>query len=149
VGDRATDRFENLFAAHVQLVVAVDRAGADEHVDAFAAGGLERVGRGLNVAAGGAGEAADDRAIDLARDRLDRLEVAGRGGGEAGLDDVDAQIGQRAGHAQLGGFRHRKARRLFAVAQRGVEDANPVVDHDADPEIGEVKTLWTPIRRRS
>ena len=36
-------------------------------------------------------EPGDDGTVDLAGDRLDRLEVAGRGGGEAGLDDVHAE----------------------------------------------------------
>ena len=39
----------------------------------------------------GARQPADDRAVDLAGDRLHRLEVARRGDREAGLDDVDAE----------------------------------------------------------
>jgi hypothetical protein len=42
----------------------------------------------------GAGEPGDDRTLDLAGDRLDGLEVAGRGDREPGLDDVDAQPGE-------------------------------------------------------
>ncbi len=39
-------------------------------------------------------EPADDRTLDLAGDRLNRLEVAGRGDREAGLDHVHAKAGE-------------------------------------------------------
>ena len=35
------------------------------------------------------------------RDALDGLEVARRGGGEAGLDDVHAELAQGPGHLEL------------------------------------------------
>src|SRR3546814_17387097 len=49
----------------------------------------------------------------------DRARVAGRGGGEAGLDHIDLQRGERPCHAQLGVLAHREAGRLLAVAQAG------------------------------
>ena len=52
----------------------------------------------------------------------DGLEVAGRGDGEAGLDDVDAQVDQRLGDLHLLGQVHARAGRLLAVAERGVEN---------------------------
>ena len=62
---------------------------------------------------------------------LDRLEVVRRGDGEAGLDDVDAQLGELAGDLELLGAVQGGARRLFAVAQRGVEDVDvAVLGHD-------------------
>ena len=60
----------------------------------------------------------------LVGDRLHGLEVAGRGGRKAGLDDVDLQIGQRLRDPQLFAQRHAAARGLLAVAQRRVENAN-------------------------
>ena len=60
----------------------------------------------------------------LCGDRADRLEVAGRGDREAGLDDVDAEVGQRPGDLQLLGQVHARAGRLLAVAQRRVEDSD-------------------------
>ena len=57
-----------------------------------------------------------------AGDRLDRLEVAGRGDREAGLDDVDAEPGELLGDLELLGRVQRDAGRLLAVAQRRVED---------------------------
>ena len=55
----------------------------------------------LDVLAVAAGEAADDRPVHLAGDRLHALPVPLGGGGKARLDDIDAQLRQRACHAQL------------------------------------------------
>src|SRR5262249_32938842 len=71
----------------------------------------------------------DDRPADLAGDGLDGLEVAGRGDGEAGLDHIDAEVAQGAGHLELFGEVHAGAGRLFAVAEGGVEDDQAVVGH--------------------
>ena len=71
-------------------------------------------------------QAADHRALDLARDRLDRLEVAGRGDREAGLDHVDAQARELLGDLELLLRVQRDPGRLLAVAQRRVEDVDPV-----------------------
>ncbi len=60
--------------------------------------------------------------VDLAGDGLDRLEVAGRGDGEAGLDHVHAEFLERVGDLELFGEVHAGAGRLFAVAECGVED---------------------------
>ena len=64
----------------------------------------------------------DHRALDLAGDRLDGLEVPGRGDREAGLDHVDAEPGELLGDLELLGRVQRDAGRLLAVAQRRVED---------------------------
>ena len=62
-----------------------------------------------------------------AADRLDRLEVARRRGGEARLDHVDAEVAQRPRDLELLPEVHRRAGRLLAVAQRGVEDDDAVL----------------------
>ena len=64
------------------------------------------------------------RAGDLAHGQ----EVVGRGGREAGLDHVDTQARQLLGHGQLLRRGQRKARRLFAIAQGGIEKGD-VVSH--------------------
>ena len=46
--------------------------------------------------------------------------------GKTGFDEVHAQRRQLAGHLQLLVDPHREAGRLFAVAQRGVENDEPV-----------------------
>ena len=61
-----------------------------------------------------------------AGDGLHRLEVAGRGDGEAGLDDVHAEVLEGAGDLELLGQVHAAAGALLAVAQRGVEDDDAV-----------------------
>ena len=86
---------------------------------------LDRVPGGVDVGLVGAREAADHRALDAAGDRLDRLEVAGRGDREAGLDHVDAEPRQLLGDLDLLLGVERDPRRLLAVAQRGVEDVDP------------------------
>src|SRR4051812_37955415 len=79
----------------------------------------------------GARETGDHGAVDLAGDRAYRLEITGRGDREAGLDDVDAQPRELVGDLELLGGVQRDARRLLTVAQRGVEDDDPVVVHVA------------------
>ena len=62
--------------------------------------------------------------LRLLGDPPDRLEVAGRGGREAGLDDVDLEAGELAGDLELLGGGQAGAGRLLAVAQGRVEDAD-------------------------
>ena len=77
----------------------------------------------VDVGEGRAGQAADDRARGPpAAMACDRLEVALAGDREAGLDDVDAEAGELLGDLELLAHVERDARRLLAVAQRGVED---------------------------
>ena len=111
----------DLVLRHVQLVLAVDRAGGEEHVQAMPRRGLQRLGGLLDVGARAARQPRDDRPLHLAGDGLHRFEVAARGGRESGLDHVHAQIGQRPRHPQLLGLRHAAAGRLLAVAQGRVE----------------------------
>ena len=127
-GDGALD---DLLAGHPELVLAVDGRGGQEHVDARLLGVLDGLPGAVDVAVVAAGEAADGRAGDLGGDGADGLEVALRGDREAGLDDVDAQVGQRPGDLELLGVVHAGAGRLLAVAERGVEDPDPlfVVGH--------------------
>ena len=89
----------------------------------------------LDVLGVAAREPADDGALHLARHRLHALEVPARGGREARLDDVDAELGERARHAQLLGPGHAAAGGLLAIAQRRVEDQYSVGigDHGALP----------------
>ena len=52
----------------------------------------------------------------LDRDAAHGFQIVGRGGGESRFDDIDAEPRQRARHFHLLGGRHRRARRLLAVA---------------------------------
>jgi hypothetical protein len=105
--------------AHVQV------AGGEEDVDARPRRLLDRLPGGVDVLLGRPRQPLDHRparAADLARDRPHRLEVVGRRGREAGLDPVDAEPRQPVRDLQLLVRGQRRARRLLAVAERGVED---------------------------
>jgi hypothetical protein len=87
---------------------------------------LDRVPGGVDVGLVGASEPADHGTLDLAGDRLDRLEVTRRGDREPGLDHVDAQACQLLCDLHLLAGVQRDAGRLLAVAQRGVEDVDAI-----------------------
>ena len=91
-------------------------------MDAGAVGKLQRAGGHLDVFGLGAGQRRDARLANGLGDGGDGREVALGGHGEAGLDDVHAQILQGVGHGQLFLRGHAAAGRLLAVAQRGVEE---------------------------
>ena len=65
--------------------------------------------------------------MDIAGNRLDGLEVAGRGDGKAGLDDVNAKVVQGAGDLELLRQVHAGAGALLAVAQGRVEDDQTIL----------------------
>ncbi|EXB68691.1 hypothetical protein L484_024706 [Morus notabilis] len=77
---------------------------------------------------------ADDRNVtvlingvaDLLRDRLHGLKVVLRGGGESGLDNVDAELRQLPRDVELLLRGQRHPRRLLAVAKSRVKDADVV-----------------------
>ena len=92
---------DDLLLRELQLEVAVDGRGGEEDVAAAAGRVLQRLPGGVDVALVAAREARDDRPLDLLADRADGLEVARRGGGEAGLDDVHAEVAQGARHLEL------------------------------------------------
>ena len=112
---------------HPQLVLAVDRRGGQEDVDPRPLGELDGLPGAVDVALVAPGQAADGRAGDLGGDGPDRLEVAvaRRSGNPASMMSTPS-AGQRPGHLELLGHVHARARRLLAVAQRRVEDPDPV-----------------------
>ena len=82
--------------------------------------------RFLAAGAAGAGKGADHAVLDLLGDLADRAEVALGSDREPGLDHVHAHLLEHLGDLELLGDGHRGARRLLAVAQRGVEDDDAV-----------------------
>ena len=118
---------------HMQL------GGRQDDVDALAGGRLQRLGAAQDIGRIGAAEAGDDRAVldEFLGDRLHALEIAGGGDGEAGLEHIDAQLGQGFGHAQLLLEVHREAGRLLAVPQGGVEEDDAVVVQRAEAGMGD------------
>ncbi|MPL94951.1 hypothetical protein SDC9_41114 [bioreactor metagenome] len=101
---------------------AVARRGADEGVDTGARRVFHRLPAAVDVLVIRAREAADHRILGVLRDIGHRFEIAFRGDREAGLDDVDAHLVESLGNLQLLVMGHRRAGRLFAVTQGGVEN---------------------------
>ncbi len=87
---------------------------------------LHRLRRPIDIALQTAGQATDDGALGLLGDGLHCREIVRTGDGESGFDDIDAHRLQHARDLQLLLEIHRCARRLFAVAQGGVEDDDAV-----------------------
>ena len=113
---------QHVLAGRAELVHDVDVRRRDERVDPRSLGVAYGSGSSLHIGRLSPRESSDDRAVHLARDRRDGLEVAGRGDREAGLDDVDVQAGELVGDLELLGGVQRDAGRLLAVAQGRVED---------------------------
>ena len=124
--DRRADLPLDVLARGLQLVLDVHVAGGEEGVNPRPLGVPDRLPGGLDVLLGRARQTADHGAFDLSRDRLHRLEVAGRGDREAGLDHIDAQPRELVGDLQLFLLVQRDSRRLLAVAQGRVEDLDAV-----------------------
>ncbi len=120
-GDGAAD---DLVLVHLQLELAMDGAGGEKDVDPRRRGLLERLPGPIDVGVVGAGEAANGRAADVRGDIADRFEIARRSDREPGLDHVDPQVPQGLGDLHFLGQIHARARRLLAVAERGVEDSD-------------------------
>ncbi len=129
----------HLLRRHLELVLHVDGRSGQEGVDARAVGALDRLPGGVDVVVVGAGQAGDHRRrrgpaklVDARltahglSDLAHRVQVARRGGREAGLDDVHTQAGQLAGDLQLLLDVQRRARRLLPIAQGGIKDQNNV-----------------------
>ncbi len=111
-------------AVDAELVLEVDVGGGDEDVEVRPLGDPDRLDGPLRIAVAAASQGGDRDALRLAGDPLDRLEVAGRGGREAGLDDVDLEADELAGDLELLGGGQPGAGRLLPVAEGRVEDAD-------------------------
>ena len=130
VADPADRLGERLVARHPQLVLEVDVRGRDEDVEVRTLRDPDRLHRLLRIAVAAAGERGDRDAPDLLRDPVDRLPVARRGGGEAGLDDVHVEADQLAGDLQLLGGGEPRAGRLLPIAKRRIEDPDRARGHE-------------------
>src|SRR3954470_13050860 len=101
----------------------MDVARRDEDVEMRPLRDPDRLDGPLRVTVSAARKRRDrDPALRLLGDPADRLEVPGRGGREAGLDDIDLQARELAGDLELLGGGQPGARRLLAVTQGRVED---------------------------
>src|SRR5207244_63418 len=80
-GDCAAD---DLVFVHLELELAVDGAGGEEHVDSRSGRVLERFPGAVDVGLAGSGQPADRRAANAGGDLADGLEIAGRGDWKSG-----------------------------------------------------------------
>ena len=80
-----------------------------------------RFASGAHIALVGARQRAYGGVLNHFGNAVDGIEVAGAGGGKTGFNHVYAQFFQLAGNADFFFFGHRRAGRLLAVAQGGVE----------------------------
>ena len=124
VGHVLPDALEHLLPGHPELVLHVDVAGGDEHMDAGLFGLFQGVPGGIDVLFAAAGEAGHGAFGDRPGDGLHALEVLRGDDGEARLDDVHPQLLQLAGHLHLLGEVHAASRGLLAVPQGGVKNFN-------------------------
>ena len=124
--DGGHNRLVDLLGAHLELVLPVQRRRSDEGVDAAALRMAHGFARAVDVFRIGAREAGDHGVLGAPRDLRDGLEIAHGGGGEAGLDDVDAHFVEDFGNLHLLFKIHGRAGTLLAVAQRRVENQNAV-----------------------
>ena len=113
---------QRLVARDSQLVLEVDVAAGDEDVQVRPFCNPKGFHRTLRISVLAAGEPGHRHAPGFAGDRLDRLELAGRGGRKAGLDHVDVEADELAGDLDLLGDREPGPGSLLAVAESRVED---------------------------
>src|SRR5579862_1408275 len=111
----------------LQFEFAVNRAGGEKDMDARPFRVLHRVARGFDVFLQAARQPRDDGAVEFFGDGFDGVEIAGRGDGEAGFDDVHLQPRERAGDLQFFFAVHAGAGRLLAIAQSRVEDVDAAI----------------------
>lgn len=122
----ARDDLDDLVFGLLHLVRQMDWRRGNEGVDTPLAGMAHRFTGPVDICGDGAGKARHGGALDLLGHGHHGLEIAIGGDREPGLDNVDAHIVKRFGNLELFIQCHGGARRLFAVAQRGVEDEDAI-----------------------
>jgi hypothetical protein len=145
LADGLARQFEDLFASQPELVLEVKLRGRDEDVEPGARRIPDRIACERDVLRMTTRERCQYRAPDFAGDLLHAAEVALRGGGEAGLDDIDPQSIELAGEAELLLGRHGIAWGLFPVPQGRVENEN-VLQHCVSRLLGGQKENRGPFR---
>src|SRR6266536_2520099 len=122
VGDIIAHIAQAVLAGHLQLVLQMNVAGSKEGVNAGTRRLFQGLPGGVDVLAGAAAQTRYPDAADLARYALYGLEIAMRGDGKAGLNDVHTEPLQLPGQHQFLFGVHAAAGRLLAVAQGRVKD---------------------------
>src|ERR1700741_4674692 len=121
--DHRTDGFERLLARHVEFYLQVKIRRSQKDMHARRLRGLQSLGGRQDVVFSGPRQGGNRDFFHFTGHSHYGFQVAFRRNGEAGLDDVDTERGELVRHTDLFIRIHREAGRLFAVAERGVEDA--------------------------
>ena len=129
-GARAADAFdgaaEDFALGEAELETAVDFAGGEEDVQEGAvAGGTQGPGGLVDVLGYAAGQGRHAGGAYGFGDAADGFGIARGGRREAGFDDVHPQFLELVRDGDLFGHAEACAGTLFAVAQGGVDDADP------------------------
>ena len=114
----------DLILAHPQFELAVDRTRRQKYVDAGPLRHAQCLPRPVDVGVVAAGQPADDRPADAGGNLADTGKVARRGDRKSRFNHIHAELHQRLRHLHFFGEVHARAWRLFAIAQRGVENAD-------------------------
>ena len=109
-----------------QLMSNVNVGGREEDVNARILGVANRLPALVDVVGDGAAERGDLGPAHFAGDAVDGVEVGRRGGGEAGLDAVDAHFLEQLGNLQLLLGGEGDTGGLLAVTQGGIKDSDSV-----------------------
>ena len=117
---------ESLLARHSQLVLEVQVGSGEKNMQAGFGGGFEAAQRRIHVLLGRAGEGCYTATFNFSGYGARRVQVAGRGDREARFENVNPQLLDLPGKLQLFLAIHRKAGRLLAVSQGGVENLQHV-----------------------
>ncbi len=130
-GDSFRHGFDHLRLRHLQLVFEVDVRRRNERMNARLLGVTNSLPTCVDVGFDRPGETRDRWSLSRShrsRDARHRLQVARRGCWKTGFDDVDSHAGKLLGNLHLGASIQCRARRLFSIAQRRIEDSY-VVTH--------------------
>ena len=126
VTNHRADGFKSLFARHVQLHLQVKVRGGKENMQTRGRREFERFDRCVNIELFCARQCCDRHIAHFACDRLNRFQVAAGRDRETSFDGVHAKFRELASHPDLLLRLHGEARRLFPVAEGGVEYAHYV-----------------------
>jgi len=115
-GDGPGCGVEHVLAIHVEFVLEMDFRGRDKNVNPGMRGFIHGAQSRIYILFAGARETQHDGFGERLCDAADRLEVAGRGDGKAGLDDIHVQAFELTRERDLLLDVHRATGRLLAVA---------------------------------
>ena len=126
MGNAVDDCLMHLFRLHLQLDPHMQRTGRQKSMDPRLGRALQGFPGAVDILDRGARQTGDRAGFDDGGDFANGFEIAVRGDRKPGLNDIDTHFLEHQGDANLLVQVHRTAGRLFAVAQRGVENSDAV-----------------------